>query len=68
MEEFRDSCYAFCVSEYFNNTVMWGNYANSNMGICLGYESEYRYNTHSLEIEKEITHSLFMMIVRYIQF
>jgi hypothetical protein len=54
MEKFRDSCYVFCVSEDFDNSVMWGNYANSNSGICLGYETEFKCNTYLLEITQKI--------------
>jgi hypothetical protein len=54
MEKFRNSCYVFCVSETCNNNVMWGNYGNSNSGICLGYESHFKCNTYLFEIDKEI--------------
>lgn len=43
----------FCLSEVWDDSQMWGLYASSNYGICLGYKSYYNYNAFLLKVLKQ---------------
>jgi hypothetical protein len=43
----------FCLSEVWDESKMWGLYADANRGICLGYKSYYNYNAYLLKVEKQ---------------
>jgi len=43
----------FCLSEVWNDSQMWGHYAESNYGICLGYKAYFNYNAFLLKVLKQ---------------
>jgi hypothetical protein len=43
----------FCLSECWDESEMWGHYADSNNGICLGYKSYFNHNAYLLKVEKQ---------------
>jgi hypothetical protein len=43
----------FCLSECWDESKMWGLYADSNNGICLGYKSYFNHNVYLLKVEKQ---------------
>jgi hypothetical protein len=43
----------FGLSEVWDESEMWGHYADSNKGICLGYKSYNNHNAYLLKVEKQ---------------
>jgi hypothetical protein len=43
----------FCLSEVWDESKMWGLYADSNKGICLGYKSYFNHNAYLIKVEKQ---------------
>jgi hypothetical protein len=43
----------FCLSECWDESEMWGHYADSNKGICLGYKSYFNHNAYLIKVEKQ---------------
>ncbi len=54
VNKIRDNLYVFCVTEKFDDDIMWAHYGNSNRGACLGYESIFINDAYLFEIDKKI--------------
>jgi hypothetical protein len=52
-EETNEKLRIFCLSECWNESEMWGHYADSNKGICLGYKSYFNHNAYLIKVEKQ---------------
>ncbi|MDR1149435.1 MAG: DUF2971 domain-containing protein [Spirochaetaceae bacterium] len=44
----------FCVSEIWNEELMWGHYADSFKGVCFGYTAYYKNKAYLLKLDKDV--------------
>ena len=50
-EKLRERYFILCLSMVWNETMMWAYYAESNSGLCIGYNTKYVKNTYMLEVD-----------------
>jgi hypothetical protein len=51
-KKLEDKYNILCLSENWNESMMWAHYANSNKGICIGYKVIFENNAFLLELDK----------------
>ncbi len=51
--ELEDRFFIFCLSDVWNESMMWAHYSNSNTGLCVEYKAIYENNTFLLELSLE---------------
>ena len=51
----------FCLSRKWNESLMWGLYADSGKGICIGYNTLFINNAYVLQIEKQNKKNVFFI-------
>lgn len=50
-EKVSNKFFILCLSQVWNESLMWAHYADSFKGICIGYNAIYLKNTYFLQLE-----------------